>query len=137
PDPMMFAAAVAIMLAWKTAGYWGLDYLLLPLIGTPWGHAPDNAGPAARARRAARQRLAARAVTALSVAALALLGFSLLGSAASQAAAPAPVDGPATVVLGGADFRPPVLAVHAGAGVTWRNASRVPHTVTSGAQPKA
>jgi thiosulfate dehydrogenase [quinone] large subunit len=24
------------MLAWKVAGWWGLDRWLLPLLGTPW-----------------------------------------------------------------------------------------------------
>jgi thiosulfate dehydrogenase [quinone] large subunit len=27
---------VFLILAWKTAGYWGLDRFLLPLLGTPW-----------------------------------------------------------------------------------------------------
>jgi thiosulfate dehydrogenase [quinone] large subunit len=33
----MFAVAVGLILAWKISGYFGLDYFLLPLIGTPWG----------------------------------------------------------------------------------------------------
>jgi thiosulfate dehydrogenase [quinone] large subunit len=41
---IMFAIAVGLILAWKVAGYIGLDYFLLPLIGTPWGrHHPDQA----------------------------------------------------------------------------------------------
>ncbi len=35
-NPLLFAAAVALILAWKTAGYYGLDRVLLPLLGTPW-----------------------------------------------------------------------------------------------------
>lgn len=35
-NPMLFAVALAIILAWKVAGYIGLDYFLLPLFGTPW-----------------------------------------------------------------------------------------------------
>jgi len=27
---------VLLILAWKNAGYIGLDYFLLPLLGTPW-----------------------------------------------------------------------------------------------------
>lgn len=33
---LLFALAVALMLAWKVAGWYGLDRWLLPLIGTPW-----------------------------------------------------------------------------------------------------
>lgn len=39
---IMFAIAVGLILAWKVAGYIGLDYFLLPLIGTPWGHHPPD-----------------------------------------------------------------------------------------------
>lgn len=35
-NPMLFAVALAIILAWKVAGYIGLDHFLLPLFGTPW-----------------------------------------------------------------------------------------------------
>ena len=34
---LLFAAAVLLILAWKTAGYLGADYYLLKWIGTPWG----------------------------------------------------------------------------------------------------
>ncbi len=33
---LMFAVAVGLILAWKVAGMLGLDYFLLPAIGTPW-----------------------------------------------------------------------------------------------------
>lgn len=33
---LLFTLAILLMLAWKVAGYLGLDYYLLPLIGTPW-----------------------------------------------------------------------------------------------------
>jgi len=35
-NPMLFALSVFVILAWKTAGWWGLDRWLLPLLGTPW-----------------------------------------------------------------------------------------------------
>ena len=35
-NPWLFLIAILLMLAWKTAGYWGLDRFLLPLLGTPW-----------------------------------------------------------------------------------------------------
>ncbi len=35
-NPVLFALAVGLMLAWKVSGYWGLDRWILPLIGTPW-----------------------------------------------------------------------------------------------------
>ena len=33
---MLFYIAVLLILAWKTAGYIGVDYYLLPYLGTPW-----------------------------------------------------------------------------------------------------
>lgn len=35
-NPLLFAAAIALVLAWKIAGYYGLDRVLLPMLGTPW-----------------------------------------------------------------------------------------------------
>jgi thiosulfate dehydrogenase [quinone] large subunit len=35
-NPMMFVVTISIILAWKIAGYWGLDRFLLPALGTPW-----------------------------------------------------------------------------------------------------
>ena len=35
-NPMLFAAEVLLILAWKSAGYVGLDRWLLPMLGTPW-----------------------------------------------------------------------------------------------------
>ena len=35
-NPMMFGLTIFIILAWKNAGWWGLDRFVLPAIGTPW-----------------------------------------------------------------------------------------------------
>jgi thiosulfate dehydrogenase [quinone] large subunit len=35
-NPVLFLIAVLLVLAWKAAGYWGVDRWLLPRIGTPW-----------------------------------------------------------------------------------------------------
>jgi thiosulfate dehydrogenase [quinone] large subunit len=35
-NPVFLTLSVLLILAWKTAGYWGLDRFLLPLVGTPW-----------------------------------------------------------------------------------------------------
>jgi thiosulfate dehydrogenase (quinone) large subunit len=35
-NPLMFVFTILIILAWKTAGWYGLDRWLLPKIGTPW-----------------------------------------------------------------------------------------------------
>lgn len=35
-NPVMFTLAVGLMLAWKVAGYYGIDRYLLPRLGTPW-----------------------------------------------------------------------------------------------------
>ena len=37
-NPVLFTLAIGLMLAWKVAGYYGLDRYLLPLLGTPWHH---------------------------------------------------------------------------------------------------
>jgi thiosulfate dehydrogenase [quinone] large subunit len=34
---LLLVAAIALILAWKIAGYFGADRILLPLLGTPWG----------------------------------------------------------------------------------------------------
>jgi thiosulfate dehydrogenase (quinone) large subunit len=35
-NAMMGLGAILLILAWKTAGYYGLDYFVLPRLGTPW-----------------------------------------------------------------------------------------------------
>jgi thiosulfate dehydrogenase [quinone] large subunit len=35
-NPVLFAFGSLLVLAWKTAGYWGLDRWVLPSLGTPW-----------------------------------------------------------------------------------------------------
>jgi thiosulfate dehydrogenase (quinone) large subunit len=42
-NPIMFAFAVGLMLAWKVAGYYGVDRYLLPRLGVPW-HARVEGG---------------------------------------------------------------------------------------------
>lgn len=43
-NPVLFLIQLFLVLAWKTAGWWGLDRFLLPALGTPWqpGKAFDN-----------------------------------------------------------------------------------------------
>ena len=36
-NPLLFIGALALILAWKTAGYYGADRFLLSRLGTPWG----------------------------------------------------------------------------------------------------
>jgi thiosulfate dehydrogenase (quinone) large subunit len=35
-NPVLFILAVLLLVAWRTAGWWGVDRWLLPLLGTPW-----------------------------------------------------------------------------------------------------
>lgn len=35
-NAVLFTLAILLMLAWKVAGWYGLDRFLLPLLGTPW-----------------------------------------------------------------------------------------------------
>ncbi len=52
-NPMLFLVAVALILAWKVAGYIGADYFLLPIIGTPWGRGKKQPAAPAPKRKAA------------------------------------------------------------------------------------
>jgi thiosulfate dehydrogenase [quinone] large subunit len=40
-NPLLFVLATWLVLAWRVAGWWGLDRWALPLLGTPW--APGTA----------------------------------------------------------------------------------------------
>ena len=35
-NPILFTFEVGLMLAWKVAGYYGVDRYLLPMLGVPW-----------------------------------------------------------------------------------------------------
>jgi thiosulfate dehydrogenase [quinone] large subunit len=35
-NPIIGGFAILLVLAWRVAGYWGVDRWLLPLLGTPW-----------------------------------------------------------------------------------------------------
>jgi thiosulfate dehydrogenase [quinone] large subunit len=35
-NPVLFTVSILLLLAWKIAGWWGLDRFLLPALGTPW-----------------------------------------------------------------------------------------------------
>jgi thiosulfate dehydrogenase [quinone] large subunit len=35
-NPVLFVIATWLVLAWKTAGWWGVDRWILPALGTPW-----------------------------------------------------------------------------------------------------
>ena len=35
-NPVLFGLGVLLVIAWKVAGWWGLDRWLLPRLGTPW-----------------------------------------------------------------------------------------------------
>jgi len=39
-NPILFALASLLVLAWKTAGWWGLDRFVLMRLGTPWQRGP-------------------------------------------------------------------------------------------------
>lgn len=41
-NPVLLVLAILLMLAWKTAGWWGLDRWLLPKLGTPWSRVKVN-----------------------------------------------------------------------------------------------
>ena len=43
-NPVLFTAAIGLILAWRVAGYYGLDRYLLPMLGTPWRAPVRTAG---------------------------------------------------------------------------------------------
>src|SRR5262245_46992604 len=51
-NPVMFTFAIGLILAWRVAGYYGIDRYLLPMLGVPWHakvsatHIPSVAAPA-------------------------------------------------------------------------------------------
>jgi len=56
-NPILFAIATWLVLAWKTAGWWGLDRWVLPALGTPWSpgyisHREDSQGMAQQPSKA-------------------------------------------------------------------------------------
>jgi thiosulfate dehydrogenase [quinone] large subunit len=55
-NPMMFLVAALLMLAWKTAGWLGLDRFVLPLLGTPWAPGKLFRGDPALGRAPAPER---------------------------------------------------------------------------------
>jgi len=42
-NPVLFLCGVLLILAWKNAGYLGIDRYLLPMLGTPWKQAEIEA----------------------------------------------------------------------------------------------
>jgi thiosulfate dehydrogenase [quinone] large subunit len=48
-NALLFVLAILLMLAWKVAGYIGLDYYLLAWLGTPWRSEPKTNGGATSA----------------------------------------------------------------------------------------
>jgi thiosulfate dehydrogenase [quinone] large subunit len=45
-NPVLAVLGILLILAWKNAGYLGLDRFLLPALGTPWSQ-PELKKPAA------------------------------------------------------------------------------------------
>ena len=43
-NPILFALTVGLMLAWRVAGYYGIDRYLLPILGVPWHRRPVVVG---------------------------------------------------------------------------------------------
>jgi thiosulfate dehydrogenase (quinone) large subunit len=48
-NPVMFAFTIGLILAWKVAGYYGLDRYLLPLLGVPWQRRGASLAPVPQA----------------------------------------------------------------------------------------
>jgi thiosulfate dehydrogenase (quinone) large subunit len=59
-NPVLFGLAVFLVLAWKVAGFWGLDRWLLPALGTPWQRGALLGGESIAQERAAGDLLPRR-----------------------------------------------------------------------------
>jgi thiosulfate dehydrogenase [quinone] large subunit len=46
-NPVLFTASIGLILAWRVAGWYGLDRYLLPMLGTPWQRRVGTTHPAA------------------------------------------------------------------------------------------
>jgi thiosulfate dehydrogenase [quinone] large subunit len=57
-NPMLFIIAIALVLAWKVAGYVGADYFLLRWLGTPWSDADKQPAAVPQGAPAAEPGLA-------------------------------------------------------------------------------
>ncbi|MFO7321317.1 MAG: DoxX family membrane protein [Chloroflexota bacterium] len=47
---LLLVLSILLILAWKTAGYYGADYFLLRLLGTPWGRSKAETETATTAK---------------------------------------------------------------------------------------
>jgi thiosulfate dehydrogenase [quinone] large subunit len=52
-NPVLFALTVGIILAWRVAGYYGVDRFLLPRLGVPWRKGPVAVGTSGEGAAAA------------------------------------------------------------------------------------
>jgi thiosulfate dehydrogenase [quinone] large subunit len=44
-NPTMIILEALIIYGWRVSGWWGLDHILLPLLGTPWGKGQQRRQP--------------------------------------------------------------------------------------------
>ena len=83
-NPVLGLIALGVMVAWKTAGWWGLDRILLPAFGAPWqrgallGGAPASVAEGVPARKV---WYAEQWVRMLVAAAVAVFAFAALDGA--------------------------------------------------------
>ena len=63
-NPLLFALAVLLLLAWRIAGNIGLERFLLPLLGTPWGRGREERPEPGRRSNGPRAKMALASPTA-------------------------------------------------------------------------
>ncbi|HET9918378.1 MAG TPA: DoxX family membrane protein [Ktedonobacteraceae bacterium] len=59
-NPIIGTLALFLVLAWRVAGFYGLDSYILPLLGTPWTGTLAHKSAAAAAPASPREPIAAR-----------------------------------------------------------------------------
>ena len=79
-NPVLGLVSLALIVAWKVAGWWGLDRFLLPWIGVPWRRNVDLGGSLARLDDSADHGNAGQWILMILAAAIAVVALGYLDS---------------------------------------------------------
>ena len=72
-NPVLGLLAIGVIIAWKTAGWWGLDRFILPYVGAPWSKGRLFGGHVRVGELAQQRGHWVRSLVAASIALLALI----------------------------------------------------------------
>lgn len=80
-NPILGIIAIGVIVAWKTAGWWGIDRIILPYVGAPWRRGKLLGGDQVSVDREAQKsapRLLEEWIRMLAASALAIFALSML-----------------------------------------------------------